>query len=126
MLQRRAEAFNSAGLSKQLFFYVLANPTKQSASRRRENPVYNLSPHARGAVVATDPSRIHDPDPICFAEEFELDLGSYELRRAGQPVRLERIPMDLLLLLIERYGQLVTRDEIVARIWGSGVHLDTD
>ena len=39
---------------------------------------------------------------------------------------MKRIPKELLLLLLMRRGQLVTRDEIVARIWGKGVFLDTD
>ena len=58
--------------------------------------------------------------------EFELDLGAYELRRSGQPVKLARIPMDLLLLLLEQPGQLVTREQIVERVWGKNVFLDTD
>ena len=41
--------------------------------------------------------------------EFELDGGAFELRRAGQTVHLERIPFELLCLLLERNGQLVTR-----------------
>ena len=61
-----------------------------------------------------------------FGEDFELDLRAYELRRAGRVLKLERIPMDLLLLLIERRGELVTREQIVERIWGKGVFLDTD
>ena len=36
--------------------------------------------------------------------EFELDCARYELRRNGQPLKLERIPMDLLILLIEKDG----------------------
>src|SRR5262249_52951818 len=61
-----------------------------------------------------------------FGEDFELDLRAYELRRGGRVLKLERIPMDLLLLLIERRGELVTREQIVERIWGKGVFLDTD
>ena len=57
---------------------------------------------------------------------FELDPANYQLRRSGSPVKIERIPMDLLLLLAARAGQLVTRDEIVAGIWGEGVALDVD
>jgi DNA-binding response OmpR family regulator len=34
--------------------------------------------------------------------------------------------MALLLLLIEQRGQLVSRDQIVERVWGKGVYLDTD
>jgi DNA-binding winged helix-turn-helix (wHTH) protein/tetratricopeptide (TPR) repeat protein len=59
-------------------------------------------------------------------EDFELDRSAYELRRAGRSVRLERIPLDLLFLLVERHGQLVTRQEIVDRVWGKEVFLDTE
>jgi Tol biopolymer transport system component/DNA-binding winged helix-turn-helix (wHTH) protein len=41
-------------------------------------------------------------------------------------VRLERIPMDLLILLVGEGGRLVGREEIIERLWGKEVHLDTD
>lgn len=66
------------------------------------------------------------PDSIRFGEDFELNLRAYELRCAGIPLKLKPIPMELLLFLIERRGELVTRDQIVERIWGKGVFLDTD
>src|SRR5262249_4575627 len=59
-------------------------------------------------------------------EDFELDLSAYRLARKGETVRLERIPMDLLCLLVERNGELVTRDEILDRIWGKGVFVDSE
>jgi len=59
-------------------------------------------------------------------EDFELDGGAFQLRRAGQFVPLERIPLQLLFLLAERPGKLVTREEIVERIWGKDVFLDAD
>ena len=58
--------------------------------------------------------------------QFELDRAAFELRRAGRVVRLERIPLELLLYLAERPGQLVSRDEILERIWSKGVFVDTD
>jgi DNA-binding response OmpR family regulator len=58
--------------------------------------------------------------------EFELDRGAYELRKAGRSLRLARIPMELLLLLLEQPGQLVSRERIAERIWGKGVFLDID
>jgi TolB-like protein/DNA-binding winged helix-turn-helix (wHTH) protein/Tfp pilus assembly protein PilF len=61
-----------------------------------------------------------------FGQDFDLDLGAHRLTRAGRVVRLERIPTEILLLLVERRGQLVTRQQIVDRIWGPGVFLDTD
>jgi class 3 adenylate cyclase len=59
-------------------------------------------------------------------EDFELDPNAYRLSRGGEIVRLERIPLELLCLLIERRGQLVTRDEILERIWGKGVFIDRE
>jgi eukaryotic-like serine/threonine-protein kinase len=63
---------------------------------------------------------------VKLADNLELDQRAYELRRAGEPLKLSRIPMELLLLLVERRGELVTRDQIVERIWGKDVFLDTD
>jgi len=64
---------------------------------------------------ATLPAGI--PNCIRFGEDFELDPGAYKLRRSGRVLKLERIPMEILLLLVERQGEIVTREEIVARIW---------
>jgi DNA-binding winged helix-turn-helix (wHTH) protein/Flp pilus assembly protein TadD len=58
--------------------------------------------------------------------EFELDRGAFELRRDGQSVHLERIPFELLCLLVGRNGQLVAREEIITSIWGKDVYLDTE
>ena len=63
---------------------------------------------------------------IHFGEDFDLDLRAYELRRGGRVLKLERIPLELLLLLIEGRGQLVSREQIIERIWGKDVFLDTD
>ena len=59
-------------------------------------------------------------------EDFELDRRAYELRCGGSIVHLERIPFDLLNLLIERRGELVTRKEILEQIWGKDVFVDGD
>ena len=58
--------------------------------------------------------------------EVELDLGRYELRRAGRRLRLEKKPMDLLILLARRREQLVSRDDIVAHLWNSDLFVDTE
>jgi DNA-binding winged helix-turn-helix (wHTH) protein/tetratricopeptide (TPR) repeat protein len=63
---------------------------------------------------------------ICRFAEFELDRSAYQLRRKGRPVQLERIPLDVLFILADRRGQLVTREEILERVWGKNVFLDTD
>ena len=63
--------------------------------------------------------------------EFQLDCASFELRRQGRAqkserISLERIPMELLILLLERQGSVVTRQEIVDRLWGKDVFVDTE
>jgi len=66
------------------------------------------------------------PNGIIKFEDFELDRGRYELRRGDRVLKLEKIPMELLVLLAESNGQLVSREEIVERIWGKDVFLDTE
>jgi TolB-like protein/DNA-binding winged helix-turn-helix (wHTH) protein len=58
--------------------------------------------------------------------EFELDSARFELRRGLDVVRLERIPMELLVLLLEKDGNVVSRQEIIDRLWGKDVYLDTE
>lgn len=65
-------------------------------------------------------------DTVRFGESFELDLNLKQLRRYGQVVRLERIPLEILILLVEKHTEIVSREEIVARVWGDGTFLDTD
>lgn len=63
---------------------------------------------------------------IRFGEDFELDFRPRQLRRGSRVLKLERIPLEILILLLERPGEIVTRDEIVAKVWGNDVFLDTD
>lgn len=58
--------------------------------------------------------------------DFELDTARFELRRDGRPLKLERIPTELLILLVERDGQVVSRQEIVERLWSKDVFVDTE
>ena len=58
--------------------------------------------------------------------DFELDVPAYGLRRRGVSIKLERQPMDLLILLVERRQQLVSRSDIVDRLWGKDVFVDVE
>jgi DNA-binding winged helix-turn-helix (wHTH) protein/tetratricopeptide (TPR) repeat protein len=60
------------------------------------------------------------------AGEIELDLGRYELRRQGRRVKLEKKPMDLLIFLVSRREQLISRQEIVTKLWRSDLFIDTE
>lgn len=58
--------------------------------------------------------------------EFEVDVAAYALRRAGQRIKLERIPMEVLVLLVQKAGILVDRTEIQAALWGATVFVERD
>ena len=58
--------------------------------------------------------------------DFRLDCGRFELLRNGHSVRIERKPLELLILLVSREGQLITRAEIAERLWSSEVFVDTE
>jgi TolB-like protein/tetratricopeptide (TPR) repeat protein len=66
------------------------------------------------------------PGPRIRFGDFELDPESYELRRSGVPVKLERIPMELLLLLIANPGRLIPRSALIERVWGKDHFIDED
>jgi TolB-like protein/DNA-binding winged helix-turn-helix (wHTH) protein/Tfp pilus assembly protein PilF len=74
--------------------------------------------------MASEP--IKAQDRIRFGEDFELDVSVGRLQRGGRVLKLERIPLEILVLLLENRGEIVTRDEIVAKVWGKGAFLDTD
>ncbi|MEI9969890.1 MAG: winged helix-turn-helix domain-containing protein [Terracidiphilus sp.] len=55
---------------------------------------------------------------------FEADAATGELRRQGMRVKLNAQPFQVLLMLLERPGQLVTRDEISRVLWPEGTFVD--
>lgn len=57
---------------------------------------------------------------------FEADRERYQLRRGSHSIKLERIPLELLFLLLEHAGRLVPREQMVAMLWGDDVFLDTE
>ncbi len=73
---------------------------------------------------ASGPDESKERREIFRFEDFELDR--YQLHRAGHPVRLQRLPLELLYLLVERRGELVTREEIIERLWGKSVFVDSE
>lgn len=59
-------------------------------------------------------------------QDFELDEKAFQLRRSGTPVPLERIPMELLVLLAKNPGRLISRDEIASHIWGDNLFIERE
>ena len=57
---------------------------------------------------------------------YELDPEGLELRKYGVPVRLQDQPLQVLTALVERPGEIVTREQLQERIWGKETFVDFD
>ncbi|MEZ5283210.1 MAG: winged helix-turn-helix domain-containing protein, partial [Vicinamibacterales bacterium] len=57
---------------------------------------------------------------------FEADLSAGELRKQGRLVRLQQQPFDVLRVLVEQHGQVVTREALHRHLWPEGVTVDFD
>ncbi|MGH9686537.1 MAG: winged helix-turn-helix domain-containing tetratricopeptide repeat protein [Candidatus Acidiferrales bacterium] len=64
------------------------------------------------------------PDKILRFGRFELDRHNFELRRGGKVVRIEKSPLELLIVLAERAGSLVSQEEAAELVWGKDVHIE--
>src|ERR1700730_16646644 len=60
---------------------------------------------------------------VCFGD-FELDLRTAELRSNGDHAILQEKPFQILVALLEQPGAMVTREELIRRLWPSGVFVD--
>lgn len=59
-------------------------------------------------------------------DNFLLDFGRFQLSRGSDPVRLEGLPLQALMFLIEQKGQLVTREQMADVLWGKDVFVDVE
>jgi DNA-binding winged helix-turn-helix (wHTH) protein len=66
------------------------------------------------------------PEKIVRFDEFVLDFGRFQLQCGDATVKLEGRPMQVLMLLVERAGELVTREEIADYLWGNKVFVDVE
>jgi len=57
-------------------------------------------------------------------ESYELDVRSRELRRGEERVRLQGQPFEILVMMLERPGDVVTRGELAERLWPDGTFVD--
>jgi len=67
----------------------------------------------------------HLPGPLRFGV-FELDVRAGELRKHGLRVRLQEQPLQILSILLERSGEVVTREELQRRLWPADTFVDFD
>ena len=66
------------------------------------------------------------PEKKIRFDDFELDYGRFQLCHLGIPVRLEGLPLQLLMFLVEKRGQLVTREQISSELWSKDVFVDVE
>jgi TolB-like protein/DNA-binding winged helix-turn-helix (wHTH) protein/Flp pilus assembly protein TadD len=64
--------------------------------------------------------------PLLRFGSFELDSATGELRQDGAPVKLQQQPAKVLALLLQRAGELVTREEIRGFVWGQDTYVNFD
>jgi TolB-like protein/DNA-binding winged helix-turn-helix (wHTH) protein/Tfp pilus assembly protein PilF len=72
---------------------------------------------------------VHEPEATSHIFRFgvfEVDGRSRELRKQGVRIRLQEQPFQVLWLLLERAGDVVTREELRQRVWPSSVFVDFD
>src|ERR1700689_5742321 len=66
----------------------------------------------------------HQPDGRLRFGVFEVDLRTGELRKHGLRVRLQEQPFQVLAMLLQRAGQVVTREELQKKLWPAGTFVD--
>jgi DNA-binding winged helix-turn-helix (wHTH) protein len=77
------------------------------------------------SAVVSVPSPVSTSRRLSFGP-FEAELHSGELRKQGVRVRLQAQPFQLLVMLLERPGELVTREEICQKLWSGDTFVDFD
>jgi DNA-binding winged helix-turn-helix (wHTH) protein len=68
----------------------------------------------------------HNNGKIARFGVFEVDFNAGELRKSGVKLRLQGQPFQVLALLLDRAGDVVTRDELRQRLWPSDTFVDFD
>jgi len=77
----------------------------------------------RGELGMSQPAT--NPRTVRFGL-FELDLDARELRKSGVRIKLQEQPFQILAMLLERPGEIVTREELQNKLWPSDTFVDFD
>ena len=80
-----------------------------------------LSPSVSAHMEKTDSTR-----RLVRFGVFELDLRAGELRKNGLKIKLREQPFQILAMLLERPGEIVTREELRQKLWSNNTFVDFD
>jgi TolB-like protein len=84
------------------------------------------SPHANQGIDRTPMENTSSQTPLLRFGSFELDLRAGELRKQGVKIKLQEQPFQILSMLLEHPGEVVTREELRTRLWPSDTFVDFD
>src|SRR5712664_2684207 len=85
----------------------------------KDAPVLNSALGRDMSVVSNESQRVQ------FGS-FEVDMKAGELRRNGTRIRLQEQPFQILTILLEHSGEVVTREELRGRLWPADTYVDFD
>src|SRR5881397_3608518 len=84
------------------------------------------SPHANQGIDETPMENSSSQTHLVRFGSFELDLRAGELRKQGVKIKLQEQPLQILAMLLEHPGEVVTREELRTRLWPSDTFVDFD
>src|SRR5262249_15739087 len=79
-----------------------------------------------GPAVSANMEKTHSTGRLIRLGVFELDLRAGELRKNGMKMKLQGQPFQILAMLLERPGEIVTREELQQKLWSNDTFVDFD
>jgi TolB-like protein/DNA-binding winged helix-turn-helix (wHTH) protein/tetratricopeptide (TPR) repeat protein len=95
--------------------------------RRRVDPAVVWHPDSADASIGGSlglPGDMAKPSQIYRFADFEADVRARQLRKHGSKLKLQGQPFDMLLMLLESPGQVVTREEMQQKLWPADTFVD--
>src|SRR5258708_984472 len=81
-----------------------------------------IPPHCMDPAM----DRVEAPAKVFRFGLFEADAAQNALTRKGVPVKIQDQPFRVLAMLLERPGEIVTREELRLKLWPEGTYVDFD
>src|ERR1700676_1487953 len=66
-----------------------------------------------------------NPERVYMSQQWEIDLGQRELRAHGVPVPIGNRAFEIISVLVQSTGKIVSKDDLMGRVWGAIVEENT-